>query len=321
MDQRISKNFEFSKIASIIMVATGHFFPGNILWVPVSIALFVFAFSSAIFTSEKYVGEFQLGKFWYRKIVRLGPDLLVINVFLLALFIFQGKPDIFTVDTIINMFGLSGFLNWFNIVNKSPFGGGLWFFTLLLIFYVAYPILNFISRTRISSIVLVVVALVATTYFHYTIHVGHVLWLTMFGFLFGVFYSKSGMVRVKLSPAITAAAGLLIVGLMIFCNYVVNFKEANYPLILAACVLTVIWLINAKVSSIAVASVGPVSVCLIEIYFIHTYLFVHPFESQLINYLASLAIIMSVAVLLERVARWVRGQLRTNERARATALR
>lgn len=117
-------------------------------WVPVTIGLLVFSFSSGYFTSLKYNGNFSKKEFWLKKARRLGVNLAVINVFLLILFLIQGRSGIWTWHTIVSLLGLNGFLNWFYIRNLSPFGAGMWFFTLLLVFYLAYPVLEQLNRKK-----------------------------------------------------------------------------------------------------------------------------------------------------------------------------
>ncbi|WP_297480428.1 hypothetical protein [Ferrovum sp.] len=126
----ISYNFSVAKVLSILMVATGHYF-GGILWVPTTVALFVFAFSSGYFSALKYTGNFSVKKFWIAKVVRLGFSLIFINFFLLLLFIFQRKNNIFSWDSVLGMAGLGSIFTWLGLPYKSPFGSGLWFLTTL----------------------------------------------------------------------------------------------------------------------------------------------------------------------------------------------
>ena len=57
---------------------------------------------------------------------------------------FCGKGrHIFNWQSLLGVFGLSGWLNWLYLPpNPSPFGAGLWYFTLLLLFYLGYPLLT-----------------------------------------------------------------------------------------------------------------------------------------------------------------------------------
>ena len=136
----ISYNFSIAKVLAILMVVTGHYFTKTIpiLWIPTTVALFIFAFSSGIFTSLKYRNNFNIKLFWKKKFVRLIPNLIVINIFLFVVFVYQHKAGIFTWHTLPALFGMSGVLNWLKIDNLSPFGYGLWFFTLLFINFYTY---------------------------------------------------------------------------------------------------------------------------------------------------------------------------------------
>ena len=115
--QQISENFSVAKLVLILLVATGHYFDGSILWVPVSIALFVFAFSSGYFTAYRYRGTFKISSFFLGKARRLLPSLIAINGFLLLLFIWEGRENIAHTHTFFSAFGLVGFLDWFGVKN------------------------------------------------------------------------------------------------------------------------------------------------------------------------------------------------------------
>ncbi len=135
IEKKISQNFTVAKFLSILLVVLGHFPKSFDIWVVVTIGLLVFSYSSGFFTFLKYNGDFDKKLFLLRKAERLAINLAVINIFLLILFLIRGENGIWTWQTIINVLGLNGFLNWFRIPNPSPYGGGMWFFTLLLIFY------------------------------------------------------------------------------------------------------------------------------------------------------------------------------------------
>ena len=146
--ERASDNFALAKVGALLLVVSGHFLPGAWLWPAVAVGLFVLAFASGYFTSVKYDAHCPLGPFWKRKLVRLGPGLLAADLLLLLLFLIQDKPGVWSWQTPINMLGLTGILNWFGIPNASPFGHGLWFLTLLLLFYAVYPLLRAAARRR-----------------------------------------------------------------------------------------------------------------------------------------------------------------------------
>jgi surface polysaccharide O-acyltransferase-like enzyme len=173
------------------MVATGHYF-GGILWIPTTFGLFIFAFSSGFFTSTKYRYSFSKQKFWYAKVVRLWYPILIIDIFLFFLFLVQQKPGVFSWQTLPSLIGVNGFLTWFNLANPSPFGAGLWFFTLLLLFYLLYPLLTVLNKNHYSAIAFLLFTLVLTTILHYIVPMGHMLWMTVFAFILGNYSGFTG---------------------------------------------------------------------------------------------------------------------------------
>nr|NJM03668.1 hypothetical protein [Desulfobacula sp.] len=115
-------------------------------------------------------------------------SLLVVNFALLILFLIQDRPGIWTWYSLINIIGLNGLLNWFKIQNLSPFGAGMWFFTLLLIFYLSYPFLEKMN-SKLTSIFCGFFILLAYS-FSLNIDFGHALWLTACGFIVGTWAGK-----------------------------------------------------------------------------------------------------------------------------------
>ncbi len=187
IDKNTSRVFDILKFGSICLVFFGHFFADTIplIWIPVTTALIVFGFSSGYFTSLKYSDSFDIKEFWKKKFQRLGVNILVINVFLLLVFVLQDKPGIWTWQTLVNFPGLTGFLNWFHIDNISPFGRGMWFFTLLIIFYAVYPVLRAI---RSQHWPVFMICFIGIAYFFSRLHdPGHALYLASVGFIAGVY--------------------------------------------------------------------------------------------------------------------------------------
>ena len=192
IDKNTSRVFDILKFGSICLVFFGHFFAEQIplIWIPVTTALLVFSFSSGYFTHLKYKDHLDVTAFWKNKMHRLGIKLIIINGFLLLVFVLQDKPGIWTWQTLVNMAGLTGILNWFYIPNPSPFGRGLWFFTLLIVFYLAYPWLRRIQpRHGKMSMVFFLFLAYALSRFH---DPGHALYLTIAGFISGVCVAGGG---------------------------------------------------------------------------------------------------------------------------------
>jgi len=87
VSKQTSANFAAAKVLSILLVLTGHFFDGTLLWIPVTVGLFVFAFSSAYFTEKKYATAVDLRAFWANKLGRLAIPFWVTRGFLLIFYL------------------------------------------------------------------------------------------------------------------------------------------------------------------------------------------------------------------------------------------
>ncbi len=62
---------------------------------------------------------------------------------------------------------MTGFLNWLDIENNSPFGAGMWFLTLLLIFYAFFPFLRLLFLNKKRDLVVTVFLLCFSFYCTY----------------------------------------------------------------------------------------------------------------------------------------------------------
>ena len=298
----ISYNFSVAKVLAILTVASGHFFKG-FWWAPVTNALFVFAFSSGFFTSKKYNGTYSKKKFWAAKLSRLLYPILVIDVFLLALLTLKKADGINTWDTIPSLFGLNGFLDWFGIVNHSPFGAGLWFFTLLILFYILYPIILTINKYKTFAVVCLILSLITTYTLYYLVHFNHALWLCSFAFVFGVFAARFNF---KIHPYISLSCFIFSYFLMLYLSFFQDFKSLNYFFINISSISLVLYLLNKRLPNLLLEKFLILSGCAIEIYFIHTYLFIEFTRYHLVNYLLSMLIIITVAYILSMITQKLR---------------
>ena len=298
-----SYNFTIAKVVAIFVVAGAHFLPLPGDWIAASVALFVFGFSSSYFTSAKYHDSFRLGPFWRRKLYRLGPDLLVINLFLLGLFLVQGKQGIWTWQTLTCVFGVKGFLTWFGLGNPSPYGGGLWFLTLLLLFYAFYPGLRFIGRSRLAISVLTVASVVGQYLLTRYVSMGHGLWFTAWSFLLGVWAQRlNWSVPVVLSGALTIGLSVVLLGL----NLLLQFKQLNPVLIVVISISTVSWLKDARLPKKLPSALGLLSGCLLEIYLLHSYFFLRVTGYSAADFLISMVCVTCVSLLLAHFANTLR---------------
>lgn len=301
----ISYNFSVAKVIAIMVVVTGHFYKG-FWWAPVTNALFVFAFSAGFFTAKKYSHDFSKRKFWSAKIPRLIYPIIVIDVFLLLLFLGYGKNGIFTWHSILSLFGLNGFLDWFGVGNQSPFGAGLWFFTLLILFYILYPLLLAINKNQTHGIGFLIISFITTYILYYKVFFGHALWLSTFAFIFGVY---AGRFNVKVSPGLSLGCFLFSYILMVYLSSAVDFKSLNYLLINISSIAIVVYLLNKKLPSLFLEKTLVLSGCLIEMYFIHTYMFITPTSFYIFNYLLSLLIIVATALMLSRLTAKIKNRI------------
>lgn len=241
INPQTSFNFTVAKVLAILLVVTGHFFGGSLLWIPVTVGLFVFAYSSAYFTTKKYGDSFEHKSFWANKIGRLVIPFWLTQGFLLLFFVATGREGIWTWQTLIHWLGQSGWLNWFAIPNASPFGAGLWFFTLLLIFYLLYPYLSRWNGASARARLALPIALAFALILDHEVKVGHALWLTAFTFWFGVYVARNPLGgSVRLWFFVGAGSTLL----MLVANYF-GVKILNVFLLLGMSIAAVLWIEKA----------------------------------------------------------------------------
>jgi peptidoglycan/LPS O-acetylase OafA/YrhL len=292
-----SRNFRVAKPAAIVLVMLGHFatgIPG--FWMLVTVGLFVFGFSSGYFTSLRYHEGFRWGPFWRRKAVRLLPHLLGADLFLLALFLTRGREGIWTWQTLLGVTGLKGFLTWLGLPNPSPYGAGVWFLTLLLLFYAAYPLLRLAVRRRAGAVALTAVGLAATLLLQWLAPMGHMLWLTAWAFVFGVAAERLAL-RTSAWWSGAAAAGLaLVLGALNATG--IGSEAVNFLLLVGLCVIATMWIKSAALLGTALAPLGALSGCLLEMYLLHAYLHVSTGGGRLADLAVSVALVVGVSWLL-----------------------
>lgn len=298
----VSLNYSLAKVIAILTIMTGHWFTGTILWIPVTFGLFVFAFSSAYFTSRIYGLAVDRNRFWRKKLERLGLRFWVILAFLAIVVGLKGGT-VMHWHTLVHLLGLSGVLNWLAIPSRSGLGAGLWFFTLLLLFYVAYPFLAKLSESKIHSRILALVAALGAVFLESRVKVGHELWLTSLGFILGVVY---GTHDTKMGAKGAAVWFMLSCGALGAVNVLSAHREFNVVLITAASISLSLWLSKANLiywpAAIAFAKLEKY---LLEIFLIHTYLFVHFFGNTALDFGTSVLLITVTAMGLNRIVEWL----------------
>jgi surface polysaccharide O-acyltransferase-like enzyme len=194
--------------------------------------------------------------------------------------------------------GFQGFLNWFYLPNPSPFGGGMWFFTLLLIFYGVYPFLAVAFRQRAIAYAMVAAWIVVAFWLHHHVIYGHVLWLATCGFALGMLFARhplrmgcgaaaAGVVAVTVAAAVANRAGV---------------KGPNFLFLLGFFAFGILLWHELTLPAWVHRTLAPLRGCLLEIYLIHSALFVHPIGNLWADFAASLALVLTSAKGLE----WVR---------------
>jgi hypothetical protein len=301
IDKNTSRVFDILKFGSICLVFFGHFFANQIplIWIPVTTALLVFSFSSGYFTHLKYKDHLDVKAFWKNKFHRMGIKLFIINGFLLLVFIFQGKTDIWTWQSLVNMAGLTGILNWFHIPNTSPFGRGFWFFTLLIFFYLAYPGLRRIQPQH-SKIFMMLFLFLA--YIFSRLHdPGHALYLTSAGFITGVCVAGGGYRM--LSPFVSLSLCILFFFAMLTVNLIFKLNTLNFFFIFFFSFFFIFAAARVRINDELYRYASIFTPCVFEIYLLHQYFSIRPTENQIINFMVAFIIVLSLSIMLNRFSK------------------
>lgn len=299
--QQLSFNYSIAKVLAIAMVVLGHWtgtLYGLPVWIPVTFGLFLFAYSSGYFTAAIYGDRVDRGHFWRRKLQRLGVRYWIILAFITVVVALQGKP-VLHWHSLVHFSGLSGVLNWFAIPNRSALGAGLWFFTLLLLFYIAYPYLALLARSRRVALILLIGGLCAAVILQKHVQVGHELWLTAYAFIAGVACRMQSL-RPRAWLAGSAALGFC-VGL--FVLNALGIKGPNTVLIALTSLALALWLVVGTVPRFPwSAHIARLEKYLLEVFLIHTYLFVRPTGNSPLDFALSVALIAVASYVVGKAA-------------------
>lgn len=299
-----SFNFSVAKVVAIFTVVAGHWFTGTVLWIPVTFGLFIFAFSSGYFTARIYGVNLNRAQFWRKKIDRLAIRYWVALLFL-AILLSARSREILDWETLIHFMGLSGVLNWIGVPNHSALGAGLWFFTLLLAFYVAYPFLAKLTESKTRAMWISGLSIVLAVALEDHVKVGHELWLTMLGFILGVAF---GLHQLRVRPVAMLIAAIACCILLADLNLLTKYKQFNTALIASTSLLLSIWLSQAVLPKWQwVKVVAKLDQYLLEIFLIHSYLFIHLFANSPVDFVLSVVLTMFVAFALNLIVAFVQG--------------
>jgi hypothetical protein len=296
----VSFNFSVFKVLAILGVALSHWPVSADLptWIPGNIGLVIFAFSSGMFTARIYGVEVDVARFWRKKIERLAVRYWFLLAFVSAILLAEGRT-VFHWHSLVHVFGLSGFLNLFGH-SVSSLGAGLWFFTLLLLFYVAYPYLARLVAASRGDFLLPLAATVVFFYLNEHVILPISLWLTMLGFILGVF---AGMVGTQVPARVSLALTVALLALLLANNVVFGYKTANPDLLGLASVTVNLWLMRARLPQWKILrGVARLENCLLEIFIIHTYLFIHPTGISALDFAITMTLVAVVAWFLNIVA-------------------
>lgn len=300
MDTTVSRNFSIAKVIAIFIVVADHWFKESNIWILSTVALFVFGFASAFFTARLNGVDVPVRAFWNKKVRRLGVRYWFILGVLTIILILRGR-DVFHWHSIVHFIGLSGVLNLFG-PSMSALGGGLWFFTLLLFFYAAYPLLAYrlLASTRTSvAMAAVTIGLLALDH---AIKMGFSLWLTMLGFVIGTYI---GVNRFRTNAAILNLVLVAIPLLIVVANVVLGLRAFNSVLIFAFSLAMSLRLTHPGLRLGSLRFLVPLETCLLEIYLIHSYLFIHPTGNGIIDFIISLVWIVAAAIVLNRAGNYL----------------
>jgi peptidoglycan/LPS O-acetylase OafA/YrhL len=299
--------YSLFKVLSILMVVSGHWFAQSPLplWIPTVVGLFIFAFSSGMFTARIYGVDLDVRAFWRKKLQRLLVPYWLALFCLALLLLARGEP-VLHWHSLVHVFGLSGFLNIFGH-NDSALGAGLWFFTLLLAFYLSYPYLARVFAATGHNLWLPLAMTALMAFLDARIHLGFSLWLTALGFIVGVF---AGGCELWVPCGLSLSLAVAGTALMLALNAVFNFKGANSALLALVCISTNLWLMRVRIPQWRpLRWLARLENCLLEIFLVHIYLFVHPTGRNGLDFLLSLVLIVAASWSLNLAAAALMGCL------------
>lgn len=299
--QTLSLNFSVAKVLAIITVVSSHWFTDIPLWAAATIALFIFGFSSAFFTGRIYGTQVDVFDFWKKKLQRLGIRYWFILGVLAVLLTVQGQ-EVFHWHALVHVVGGSGILNLFGR-SVSELGRGLWFFTLLLLFYTLYPLVAKLLVSQKMTTVCLFFVVICLLAINEQVHLGFSLWLTILGFIIGIYVGVNRFVLLKAPIKTAIALSFLAFGVL---NTFFAYKGLNNVLFFVLSTATALWLTIATCPNFQLVRVlAKLEKCLLEIYLIHSYFFIHLTGVSVVDFAISLALIIAAALALNSAGSWL----------------
>jgi len=307
--RQVSYNCHVAKVVALFAVIAAHYAQvlghpfEQFLWIPAEIGLAVFAFFSGYFTAKKYGDGFSIAGFWKAKVFRLLGPLLVIDAFLVCLFLFQGKEDVFCRHSVLAWFGLTGVLRLFGVPRGTPFGNGLWFLTLLLLFYAAYPVLQRVNRSKVRGVAILVAGFVLALVLRRIAPLGVSFWETAWFFLLGAYCGRH-LLTFSVVPS------LMMIGVFGALVPVVRFgfdvSWMSPIFVMGLSMGTVLFATGARFPTWGATLVGALSGAMLQMYVIHTYVFVIGFSgSPAVDFCISLLLVVCLGFALQATTRFI----------------
>jgi hypothetical protein len=295
-----SENAQVAKLFCLFVVVLDHYYncvPWHVMW----LAMFVFGYYSGFFTFEKYGLEFSIKRFWANKVSRLGAELLITQTFLFILFLAGGAPHLFSIHTLLSFVGLNGLLSLAYIPLVTPYGGELWFLTLLILFYILFPAISGLNRRRAVSLVFFLFSYTVAYFCCENIQYIFGFWVACCGFLIGVFFSRHRIVL----PHLYWMGGLVgLLALRPLCAHLgmSPLRLLNFFLITCGGVLLIQSTAKIILPTFVYRVTRYMGGCFLPIYLVHRHMFWHPIGQLHIDFVTSLISVVLVALILRRLS-------------------
>lgn len=299
-----SDNFAFFKAISIAFVILGHYYKDvSIIWVPVAFGLMIFSYSSAYFTSLKYKEGFSLREYWIQKANRLGINLLIINLFMGLYCLLSGCIELWSWQTPINFFAMTGFLEWLDLPVSNAFTGGRWFLTVLILFYILYPLLLKIFKGERETFITIIALILLENLLNFKNNPMFGLYITSIGFFYGFAIGKTKFIISKMILIIIFLTSLIV---MILLNTWFKMTEYNF-ILLCLTFFGFAPLIESFPIPNFCKFFGQFSEkYLLELYLLHAAFFIHPTTNRNLNFILSLFLIVTISMMLWYLSDFVR---------------
>lgn len=287
------KNISIIKGYAALIVVLGHWVYIPNFWIIQTTALLIFTITSGFLTRLHYQADFSTHQYWKNKILRLCPHLATIYLFLFVVFLVREEKGIFSWITIVHLTGMSGFLNWFHIPPQSPYGEGMWFLTLLLLFYIVYPFINKMYKYSLFSLLFTTIGICCLFILHLYFPYSYSIWVTTAGYLAGLFIIQN-KIKISVFYALTLTS-IISVSMLIF-HFVFHCDTINFWFILGLSTSLFLLCLTDIKTPLFFSKVGLwLSTFMLEIYLLHPYLQFSPTKNMTINLLLSFFILIAIS--------------------------